>query len=143
VSTTTINNERNLMPPTTEDEEAQRQMEATPITITIELSEQALLDWVIAGIHQGVRYWCRVDVGEHQAGYRNYFTAKFRVTEPGDGKAVCGWTYFLSLDKVKAGLGVLQKRFKHHFAAIVREDGDARTGDALIQCALFDDIVFS
>lgn len=130
-----------LKPLTPERQEAAK-MEAAPIPVTLELNEKMLHDNITSGIEYGVQYWAAVDVGEHQVGWRNYFTARFTVTESGDEVAVLGQTYELSIEKLVAGLLVLSKKYKHHFSDILGEDGDATTGDVLIQCALFGDIIF-
>lgn len=114
------------------------------VVITFRLSEGTFHDHVTSAIEGGSNYWARVDVGEHQPGWRNYFTAKFTVIEDSDEKAgaIQGQAYELSLDKLKSGLQVLAEKYPHHFKDIITEDGDATTGDVLVQCALFGDIVY-
>lgn len=112
--------------------------------ITIDVSEQMLHDQVTAAIEGGSNYWARIDVGAHKLGWANYFTAKFTVIEVSDEKAgaVRGHSYKLSVPKLLGGLGVLARKYPHHFCAILAENGDATTGDVLVQCALFGDIVY-
>lgn len=114
------------------------------LAITFRLSEGAFHDQVTAAIEGISGSWARIDVGEHQPGWRNYFTARFTVIEISDEAkgAIKGQTYELSLDKLKAGIQVLASRYPHHFSDIVCEKGDAITGDVLVQCALFGDIVY-
>lgn len=104
------------------------------MTISYKFSVGTFHDQVTAAIEGGSNHWARIDVGAHQLGWRNYFTAKF--TEDN------GQAYELSLDKLKAGIQVLATKYPHHFVDIVRETGDATTGDVLVQCALLGDIVY-
>jgi hypothetical protein len=43
---------------------------------------------------------------------------------------------------VRAGLQVLATKYPHHFADIVVDNSDCTTGDVLVQCALFGEIVY-
>jgi len=40
------------------------------------------------------------------------------------------------------GVRILQERYPHHWADILEENSDAITGDVLLQCAAFGDIVY-
>lgn len=104
------------------------------ITLTFHLSEGTFHDHVTTSVEGGSNYWARIDVGEHQPGWRNYFTAKFTTVE--------GKTYELSLDKLKAGLQIVADKYPHHFKDIIEQDGDATAADVLVQCALFGEIVY-
>ena len=50
----------------------------------------------------------------------------------------------LTLDRaaVLAGIEVMAARFPRHFANLITDNSDAETGDVLIQCALFGDIIY-
>lgn len=114
------------------------------LSIKFKLSEGTFHDQVTSAIEGGSSYWARIDVGKHEPGWRNYFTAKFTTMEISDEKAgaVQGKTYELSLDKLKTGLQILADKYPFHFSDILQEEGDATTGDVLVQCALFGDIVY-
>jgi len=90
----------------------------------------------------GCRYWAEINVHKHQPGWANYFTASFKVIEVSSGDAVNGKSYRLSIPRLMKGLAVLAAKYPHHFCDILKQDGDATTGDALVQCALFGDIVY-
>ncbi len=130
------------------DLEASAAFKNNKFNFTMELNEGILHDNVTSGIEGGVQYWARVDVGKHELGWRNYFTATFHdhagaeeVFEGGVRKIKMK-KYKLSLAKLKKGLLILQQKYPHHFADIMRESGDATTGDVLIQCALLGEIVY-
>lgn len=131
---------------TNSDIEAARALNNHPIdvTITFKLNEGMLHGHVVAAVEGKSNRWARIDVGEHQPGWRNYLTAKFTITQNSNGTAgaVQGQTYELSLDKLKTGLAVLATEYPHHFKNIIAEDGDSTTGDMLVQYALFGTIVY-
>lgn len=114
------------------------------LAITFQLTEGMFHDQVTAAIEGGSNYWASIDVGKHQPGWRNYFTARFTITEISDRKAgtIRGRTYELSLDKLKKGLRIMATEYPHHFKDVIDETGDATTGDVLVQCSLFGDIVY-
>lgn len=126
------------------DIEAARRFETQKFNITIELHERMLHDQVTAAIEGGSNYWAQITVGKHLPGWSNYFTAKFKIIEISDEErgAFSGQTYELSIEKLKKGLELMAKHSPHHFADVVKETGDAVTGDVTVQYALFGHIVY-
>ena len=53
-----------------------------------------------------------------------------------------GERHELTSDKVAKGLEVLKAKIPHQFKAAVDGNDDATTGDCLVQCALFGDVIF-
>ena len=49
----------------------------------------------------------------------------------------------LHLDKVAGGLETLANCYPRHFADLVNENSDSVTADALLQCCLFGEIIYS
>jgi len=129
-----------------DDKAAEAAMDEAKFTIIsqVELSERMLHDQLVAAIEGGSGYWAHIDVGKHEPGWRNYFTAKFTIHEMGDEEhgAVHGKTYELSIDKLKKGVAWLAKHKPRFFTEIVEETGDASTGDALVQASLFEYLVY-
>lgn len=119
--------------------------EQNKLTLSITINERMLHDQIVSAIEGGSNYWARINVGKHEPGWRNYFTASFTVMEPGgklkDGTELKG-TYKLSIAKLIEGLGVMAEQYPRHFADVIGETGDATTGDVLVQCALFAEIIF-
>lgn len=111
-------------------------------SLTIKVTEQNLWYQVCAAIEGGSNAWAEINVHKHQAGWANYFTATFKVIEENSGEAIHGQSYTLSIPKLMQGLAVLAAKYPHHFCDILKEDGDSTTGDVLVQCALFGDIVY-
>lgn len=106
-----------------------------PLEIIFPFTERTFHDHVTSAIEGGSNYWARINVGKHQRGWRNYFTAKF--TEDN------GKTHELTLDKLKTGMQVMALKYPHHFKDVIQNSGDATTGDVLVQCALFGEIVYA
>lgn len=48
----------------------------------------------------------------------------------------------LDLAAILDGARVLCEKYPHHFSDLIRDGGDAVTGDALLQCAIFGDLQF-
>jgi hypothetical protein len=123
------------------DLEASKALDENPVelVITFRLTEGTFHHQVTSAIEGGIQYWATVDVGTHQPGWRNYFTA--RIGEHDCKGRVFRW-HELSLDKLKEGLRVMAAKYPHHFKDVIAETGDATTGDVLVQCALFGEIVY-
>lgn len=48
----------------------------------------------------------------------------------------------LNLATIATGLKVMAEKYPRHFADMMNEDGDAETGDVLLQCCLFGEVVY-
>jgi len=48
----------------------------------------------------------------------------------------------INREELEAGLRVLADALPHHFADLLNENADSETGEYLLQCALFGDVVF-
>lgn len=48
----------------------------------------------------------------------------------------------LNLANIERGLKVMAKKYRRHFDNIVNDNADAITGDVLIQCAVFGDLIY-
>jgi hypothetical protein len=89
-----------------------------------------------------IGYWAYVPRGADHAKLVNG-TATALVNESDgshDGKG--DGHHELTGAKVRAGLQVLATKYPHHFADIVGDKSDCTTGDVLVQCALFGEIVY-
>jgi hypothetical protein len=75
-----------------------------------------------------------------EVGQRNATALVNESDGPRDGKG--DGHHELTGAKVRAGLQVLATKYPHHFADIVGDNSDCTTGDVLVQCALFGEIVY-
>ena len=89
-----------------------------------------------------IGYWANVPRGaDHAKLLSGAATALVYESEgPHDGKGA--GHHELTGDKVRAGLQVLASKYPHHFADIVGDNSDCITGDVLVQCALFGEIIY-
>ena len=131
--------------------------ETTPLTMTLDISTSRIADLLCCGMEGGIGYWAKIetvpgdatpieldgnwkDVGK----YRHIWCA---LTE---GAHIIVWDAeepeeklgTLDLEKVKAGLAIMQAKYPRHFNNFLSEDEDAETGDVFIQCAVLGDIVY-
>lgn len=89
-----------------------------------------------------IGYWARVPRGaEHADVLSGKAVAIVREVDgshdgKGDGR------HELTAAKVRSGLQVMAERYPFHFANLIQDNADAETGDVLIQCALFGQIVY-
>ena len=51
-----------------------------------------------------------------------------------------GWN--ITPHTIERGLQCMQDKYPRHFADLVRENDDANTSDVLLQCILFDEVVY-
>ena len=118
--------------------------------VTTELSNRKIADQIITAFEGGITYWATdailknpKDSGAVSPWYddEELYGAPFEIeiteTEEADSAK-----HILTQQKLQTGLNVLAEKYPHHLTAIVEETGDAWTADALIQCALFGDIIY-
>lgn len=51
-------------------------------------------------------------------------------------------THVLDLPAVLRGVQVIADKYPHHLADVLQGEGDATTGDVLIQCAVFGELIY-
>lgn len=119
--------------------------------VELEFSNDYIANVICSGIEGGIGYWCKsVDytmLGEidalmvryHQPLYAGGYI-RFELREAHEGKTL----YTMRKNNVEDALRVILEKYPHHFGACVADGDsqDAMTGDVLIQCALFGEIVY-
>lgn len=50
--------------------------------------------------------------------------------------------YLLTPQKMKKGLNIMAKKYRHHFCDFINENGDMITGDVFLQCCLLGDVIY-
>jgi hypothetical protein len=93
---------------------------------------------------QGIKYWGYSEL-EYESCVKRILDGKDVVIEDQEGSDEKGnaKTCILNLKKVKRGITILAKKYFHHLNDIKNGNTDMYTGDALLQCALFGDIIYS
>ena len=131
--------------------------------VLIDIGDDKILDALISGVEGGISYWCRAVEGyaslvrcervPHSRSEPEALRgAAFSAWCEGGGKLVMfehdahdcelGARYVLDGAAIARGLAVLGKQYPHLLADVLDGTGDATTGDALIQCAIFGRLVY-
>lgn len=119
----------------------------------MKVSEQIIQDTLISAFEGGIGYWACI------VGYENekpkqetpeylprYITTalsedgavKLEVDE-GDGTSI----HSLTREKILKAIDIMQVKHPRDFANMISENGDADTGDVMVQLALFGELVYS
>ncbi len=92
---------------------------------------------------EGSAYWCS---NSRELGYEH--TVK-HITEEGkdwickdEEQGDKQVKFFVNLARIKKGLAVMAKKQPKSFADILNENTDMYTGDCLLQCALFGEVIY-
>ena len=130
--------------------------------IQINVNDYDILCTLISGFEGGISYWCRAIEGygplahcaivpvkgsDHEAARGALFAAwcesgKVIIFEHDAQDCEHGDRYVLDAACLARGLAVMCERYAHHFASVIDSGGDATTGDVLIQCAIFGQLVY-
>lgn len=107
--------------------------------LTIDVADQLIIDAIEAA---DIGYWARVPRGaDTKAMLESREEAIVEDNEDFDDRNRPK-QYTLTGEKLKAGLQIIADKFPHHMADIMSGNADATTGDVIIQCALFNDIIY-
>ena len=122
------------------------------ISLTIELikklefTEQDISDLMVAALEGGINYWCRkakivmIPEGVDQNIYASDLIAKGGTLELYDAESTDKWE--LTLGKFLNGVKYVCERDGYTDANDLMDNHDADTADAIVQYALFNEIVF-
>jgi len=108
------------------------------INITYQISEQQLLN-LLDTAGRGSRYWSNSRL-EYESEAKKALTLVGAVVKDEEAKK----GYVLRPDMVEKGLKIMAKKYPQHFIDFaIREDYDDTTGDVFLQCALFNEVIYS
>ena len=122
-------------------------------TIHVKIDDNCLADVLISAYEGGWRpwpdrqrplsnYWARQMDGKpspfrsDEDGFRPDFDVEITDIEAGGKK------HRLTLPILRRGLQIMADKYPAYFADIVAENDDATTGDVLLQCALFGELIY-
>lgn len=107
--------------------------------LTIEVPDQKIIDAIESA---DIGYWARVPQGADTKrmleGLEEAIIEDIETTDR-NGDPL---RYTLTGEKLRQGLQLLADKWPHHMADVLEENADAITGDVIIQCALFNDIIY-
>lgn len=108
--------------------------------IEIDISDEILESTLISGLEGGSNYWYAF---EGSSPGEEYYFEKIlgdgwvKLKDEGSGQ-----THKLDRAKLSEGLQVMHQICPVQFGNMLKEEGDAWTGDTLIQCCLFGEIIY-
>ena len=133
-------------------------MEQQNFTVTLSLTAEQISDVLCSALEGGSNYWCSLVRGVKPTAWVFDSEPKrengrhwvhdyplnpggviiFTDAEEGDEKELR-----LDAQALHKGLAVLAEKHPQHITDMLTENADADTGDALLQCCLFGEIVYS
>ena len=109
----------------------------------IDIADHLVIDVLIAAFEQSVS-WAKVE-GYYNGAARQIVEKKgaLRLTVLNDNEtAFDGKSYQFDVANVKIGLGIMANKYPGHFANMIDSEWDCVTGDVLVQCAVFGEIIY-
>jgi len=131
--------------------------------ISVDISIQTIRNLLCSAFEGGSNYWYQIDGYQLAPGFsiedfrengrmqpeNDYFHwSQLIPTIPGCAVKVSApdapelGQKLLNLETLQKGLDILTEEYPWYIAIIINETDDAETGDVLLQCALFGDIIF-
>lgn len=89
-----------------------------------------------------IGYWASVPKGANHHDLLAGTKSARVVEDDGSHDGSTNGKHTLTGDKVRAGVAVMAAKYPRHFGDLLADNSDATTGDVLIQCALFGEIVY-
>ncbi len=133
-------------------------MKPFTVTLTHTLTSEQISDILTSALEGGSNYWCRVvdclapmttwEFDSEPKSEQGHWAQDFPLNPGGkvlivdklDGDA---GVLTLDAEAIQKGLNVLAEKYPWHITNILSENDDAETGDVLLQCSLFGDIIYS
>lgn len=126
-------------------------------SVTHKLTREQLSDALTSAFEGGSDYWCHVmgcfappeswEFDSEPKSENGHYAQDFPLNPGGKVQIVdmlSGDDGVLTLDaeSIQKGLSILAEKFPWHITNLVTDNADAETGDALLQCSLFGDIIY-
>ena len=119
-----------------------------PIKITLEISDEILLNLLCSAFEGGSNYWY-TDVAEHTdpthaddenchhwAEWNPVYGGSIVVTDEEGEK------HLIDRAALQRGMQIMVQNYPQHFDNVITGDDDAETGDVFLQCCCFGEIVY-
>ena len=114
-------------------------------------AEQIIEDTLVSALEGGSNYWAVVIDMKNKKPQREKPYLPTYITTPlsKDGVLILrdneedeGKVLELTREKIMQGIKVMAEKYPKHFGDMIAENGDAITGDVLLQCALFREVKY-
>lgn len=116
-------------------------MEKVVLTVKFEIDAQRIEDTLEGA---GIGYWGRfhaVDGAESLCDCKVFDRYAFEDDESMTRDASSYMTQ-LTREKMLAGIALCAVKYPHHFRDFISGNGDATTGDVIVQCAVFGEVKY-
>jgi hypothetical protein len=131
----------------------------SPFSVTINLTAELLSGVLCSALEGGSNYWYWIDEFVEPSAWlfesepkpeKGTHYAQDYALNPGGALIISDQgdddedqeAKRLDTEAIQRGLIILAEKYPHHFANILSENYDAYTGDALLQCSLFGELVY-
>lgn len=112
--------------------------------IEIKIPENIMEDMLVTALEGGSNYWAEQVkfINKKPQRKKPYLPSYITTPLSKDGilqikDTETGYLYDLSRQAILKGIKVMAEKEAQHFGDMMKEDGDAITGDVFLQCALF------
>ncbi len=122
------------------------------IQITSNVSEQILEDTLTSALEGGIGCWASITGFKNKKPQRspkdamNYLPSYLTTPLSDDGILLLEdeeeTTFELNRIKLLEGIKVMAQKYHQDFTDMVSENGDSNTGDVLVQCAIFGEVIY-
>jgi hypothetical protein len=119
------------------------------VVVSTAISFQTIADTMCSAVEGGSNYWCEKLRTKDQDKFEHWYADKDFYANPDfsftvyDGEADRGKKKkVVGRAELERGLKVMAEKYPHHFADMIAENGDANTGDILLQCMAFGEVVY-
>lgn len=128
--------------------------------IKIEVSAETVSNILCNAFEGGSNYWYMIEkfiepkvwtIGEKPEGNKHHYAQDYPLNEGGaliisdaraDEPQIKKPFKRLDLAAIEAGMEIMARDFPTHFMNMITENDDAETGDVLLQCCIFGEIVY-
>lgn len=128
--------------------EATEKVQGVQFEVGVSVAAQTIEDELCSALEGGSNYWYEIVATTPSLDRSQYLHevpvrggsltfATLEHDEIGGAK-----TWVLDRAAIERGLVVIATKYPKHFADMLTENGDATTGDVLLQCCLFGELVF-
>jgi hypothetical protein len=127
-------------------------MEKT-LALTIQVPFARIADAVCSAFEGGSAYWCGTVTSPQKENFEFWyadagfwalpdFSATFNHDGEGSSEGENNVTTRVGPKKLREGLRIMAEKYPSYFADVLSGEGDANTGDVLLQCVVLGDVLF-
>ena len=129
------------------------------ITVNVEVTNETIKELLIGALEGGSNYWAifraepdyvksvtREDIETYNMEISQYYYPEYSIEHPNFRLQVRDvedeGTHLVTLKDLEESIRIICKKYPNHLKSIIEEDWDAETSDALLQCAIFNEVIY-